>query len=78
MKKFLLLCLLLVSSSLAGLLAQERTVTGKVTAADDGAPLPGVNVVVRGSTAGTTTGADGRYSLSAPATPPWCSVSSAW
>ena len=65
MRKLLLLCLLLVSSSLTGLLAQERTVTGKVTAADDGALLPGVNVVVTGPATGTDT--DGRYSISASA-----------
>jgi TonB-linked SusC/RagA family outer membrane protein len=47
--------------------AQERTVTGKVTAAEDGAPLPGVNVVLKGTTNGTVTDVDGNYSLSVPA-----------
>jgi len=47
-------------------LAQERRVTGKVTAADDGSTLPGVNVVVRGTTNGTTTDANGAYALSVP------------
>ncbi len=46
--------------------AQERTVTGKVMAADDGAALPGVNVVIKGTRRGTTTDAAGAYSLSAP------------
>ncbi|MCU0397533.1 MAG: TonB-dependent receptor plug domain-containing protein [Cyclobacteriaceae bacterium] len=48
-------------------LAQERTVSGRVTSAEDGSPLPGVNVVLKGSTVGTATDADGRYSLSVPA-----------
>lgn len=43
--------------------AQERTITGKVTSADDGSALPGVNVILKGTTTGTVTDADGRYSL---------------
>lgn len=42
-------------------------VSGQVTSADDGRPLPGVNVVVKATTTGTVTDSDGRYSLSAPA-----------
>lgn len=44
--------------------AQERTISGRVTAADDGTALPGVNVLLKGTTTGTATDADGRYSLS--------------
>src|SRR5690606_15690850 len=44
--------------------AQERTVSGRVTDAQDGAGLPGVNVVLQGTTSGTVTDVDGRYSLS--------------
>jgi TonB-linked SusC/RagA family outer membrane protein len=47
--------------------AQERTVTGIVTAREDGLPLPGVNIKVNNAAIGTTTGANGRYSLSVPA-----------
>lgn len=47
--------------------AQDRTVSGRVTSADDGSPLPGVNVVLKGSTVGTATDANGRYTLSVPA-----------
>jgi TonB-linked SusC/RagA family outer membrane protein len=46
--------------------AQNKTVTGTVTSADDGSALPGVSVVVKGTTFGTTTDTEGRYSLSAP------------
>ncbi|MGC9342722.1 MAG: TonB-dependent receptor [Bacteroidales bacterium] len=42
--------------------SQQRTVSGKVTDSD-GLPLPGVTVVVKGTTQGTVTNADGEYSL---------------
>lgn len=41
--------------------------TGKVTSTEDGSTIPGVNVVVKGTTNGTTTDADGNYRLSVPA-----------
>ncbi|GHM99346.1 SusC/RagA family TonB-linked outer membrane protein [Cytophagales bacterium WSM2-2] len=46
--------------------AQTRTVSGKVTSKDDGAALPGVNVVVKGTSNGTTTDSDGKYALALP------------
>ena len=50
---------------LSGLLyAQEIAVKGKVTDASDGSPIPGVNVVVKGTTNGTVTNSDGQYSIS--------------
>lgn len=60
MRKILLL---LTAVGLAHfVLAQERTVTGKVTG-DDGTSLPGVNVILKGTTNGTVTDSDGKYSL---------------
>jgi TonB-linked SusC/RagA family outer membrane protein len=47
-------------------LAQERTVKGKVTSAEDGSGLPGVNVVVKGTTNGTVTDAEGNYKINVP------------
>ncbi|HZY81269.1 MAG TPA: SusC/RagA family TonB-linked outer membrane protein [Cyclobacteriaceae bacterium] len=44
--------------------AQDRTISGRVTSADDGSALPGVNVVVKGTNNGTVTDADGNYKLS--------------
>lgn len=44
--------------------AQERTVSGKVTSADDGAPVPGANVLEKGTSNGTTTDMDGNYRIS--------------
>ncbi|HEY3430716.1 MAG TPA: TonB-dependent receptor [Cyclobacteriaceae bacterium] len=48
--------------------AQERTVSGRVTSAEDDSPIPGVNVLVKGTTVGTSTDADGKYTLSYTAT----------
>ncbi len=44
--------------------AQEKTISGTVTDAD-GLPLPGVNIVVDGTTSGTQSDFDGNYSLQA-------------
>lgn len=41
-------------------------VSGRVTSADDGGSLPGVNVIIKGTTIGTNTDANGAYSLSVP------------
>ena len=58
--------LLFFMFSLAGLAAsaQSRLITGVVTSAGDGAPVPGANVIVKGTTSGTATDADGKFSLS--------------
>jgi iron complex outermembrane receptor protein len=55
--------LLLVSGSLTAL-AQELVIKGKVTSADDGAPIPGVNILEKGTTNGAVTDGDGNYSVS--------------
>ncbi|RZK63805.1 MAG: SusC/RagA family TonB-linked outer membrane protein, partial [Pedobacter sp.] len=47
-------------------MAQERTITGTVTASDDKLPIPGVSVKVKGTSVGVSTGANGAYSLSLP------------
>ena len=46
-------------------IAQGRTVQGIVTD-DSGEPLPGVTIVVKGTTAGVTTGSEGSYSINVP------------
>ena len=46
--------------------SQANVVTGTVTSAEDGSPIPGVSVVVRGTTIGTITDVDGNYSLAVP------------
>lgn len=48
------------------LMAQNRTVTGTVTSAEDGEPIIGASVVVVGTNLGTVTDIDGKFSLSVP------------
>src|ERR1700733_11745521 len=45
-------------------LAQNKTITGKVTDSKDGTPLAGVSVMSKGSEHGTVTAADGSYRIS--------------
>lgn len=63
MKKILLLSSAVVFACISAL-AQERTVSGRVTSTEDGSFLPGVNVVIKGTTNGTVTDSDGNYRLS--------------
>jgi len=51
---------LVVSS---GLQAQSKEVSGTVTASDDNSAIPGVNILVKGTTNGTTTDIDGKFTL---------------
>lgn len=66
MKKLLqsLFILLFVASSA---MAQNRTITGTVTSKEDGLPIPGVSVKVKGTNVGVSTGANGKFTLSVPA-----------
>ena len=47
--------------------AQDITVSGRITATDDGSPLPGVSVQAKGTTRGTTTDGQGNYKIAVPA-----------
>lgn len=49
-----------------GLMAQGLRISGRVTSSADGQPLPGVNVLVKGTTNGVSTDANGNYSLTIP------------
>ncbi|MBK6265009.1 TonB-dependent receptor [Marivirga sp. S37H4] len=64
MKKILLTCFMLVFVLYAW--AQDRTVSGKVTDADTGEGLPGVNVLLKGTGTGVNTDLDGNYKISVP------------
>ena len=46
-----------------GLYAQNKTITGKITDSKDGSPLVGATVQPKGSKSGTSTGADGSFSI---------------
>ena len=64
MKKMLLFISLLFMASGINTFAQDRQISGIVTSSEDNSPLPGVNIAVRGTNRGTTTGADGSYKIS--------------
>lgn len=66
MKKSLLslIAVLLIVANSA--MAQTRTITGTVTAKEDGLPIPGVNILVKGSSLGAQTDASGKYSIALP------------
>ncbi len=64
MKRAFLLSILMGLFLSVGVYAQSKTISGKVTSGDDGSALPGVSVVVKGSTQGVTTDVDGVYKIS--------------
>ncbi len=66
MRKVLLLGLMLFLSS-AVVFAQDRVITGTVTSVEDNMGVPGATVLVKGTTIGTATDLDGKYSISVPA-----------
>ncbi len=67
MKRLLLVGSMVLLFAVGKAWAQDRTVSGRITAAEDGTALPGVNVVLKGTSTGTASDSDGRYSLSVPA-----------
>ncbi|MDB4583155.1 SusC/RagA family TonB-linked outer membrane protein [Draconibacterium sp.] len=59
-----LAAILLLSVSATNVLAQDgQKVTGTVTSASDGIPLPGLSIVLKGTSQGTVTNAEGNYSI---------------
>ena len=48
------------------LFAQTKEITGTVTSSDDGSTIPGVSVMIKGTTLGTITNIDGVFTLQAP------------
>jgi TonB-dependent starch-binding outer membrane protein SusC len=63
MKKVVLLFLSFLLMGILAANAQMKTITGKVVSSDDNSPIPGVSVVVKGTTMGTISKMDGTYSL---------------
>ncbi|UZD24245.1 SusC/RagA family TonB-linked outer membrane protein [Algoriphagus halophytocola] len=67
MKKNYAMTLLFLLSFLGSIpLFAQQNITGKVTAQEDGMPLPGVSIVIQGTTTGAVTDLDGNYSISVP------------
>ena len=54
------------SGEVSPLASYEVSVSGRVTSSSDGEALPGVNVVVKGTSTGTVTNVEGYYSISVP------------
>ena len=71
MKRIILLFSLMLSFTV--LFAQQKSVTGRVTD-ENNEPVPGANVVVKGTTIGTVTDMDGNYKLQIPVTAKFLNV----
>ena len=67
MKRFAILFAFLAFAGGQLLYAQATRISGTVTSSDDGLPVPGASVVVRGTTFGTITDFDGKYTFNVPA-----------
>ena len=65
MKK-LLLFILVFCFGASMVFAQTKQITGKVTSKEDGLPIPGVSVTVKGTTSGTVTNINGEFFLTVP------------
>jgi TonB-linked SusC/RagA family outer membrane protein len=57
--------MLLLVAGIPAAYAQKRSVSGKISDVN-GTPLPGVNIIVKGTSVGTTSNSDGVYSISLP------------
>ena len=66
MKKGVLLVLIIFLGCTQVLLAQTKKITGNVTSSEDGKPIPGVSIFVKGTTVGTITNGDGDFNLTIP------------
>ena len=64
-QKLLLSCLVFLTMSFAAF-AQNITVSGQITDAANGEALPGVSIYVKGTSTGTITDLDGKYTIQAP------------
>jgi iron complex outermembrane receptor protein len=64
LRGLILLPVLLLMTQLA--FSQNKTVSGKVTDGKDGSPIAGASVLVKGTTGGTNTNAEGSFSLTVP------------
>jgi TonB-linked SusC/RagA family outer membrane protein len=67
MKKCTFLLVFLLLAGLSSLMAQEVQVKGTVTGSEDGMPVPGAYVIIKGTQTGTSTDVSGNYAISVPA-----------
>jgi hypothetical protein len=66
MKRIYLIFFVVLSMLATSLHGQDRRVTGTVTDSSDGSTLPGVTVLVQGTTIGAITDVNGRYEIMVP------------
>jgi TonB-linked SusC/RagA family outer membrane protein len=66
MRKTILLSILLMVTLFQTVLAQSRSVSGRVTDQKTGEGLPGATILLKGTTTGVSTSIDGRFTLSVP------------
>ena len=66
MKKLTVSLLFLLAAGIMSLRAQQITISGTITNSEDGSGVPGASIIVKGTTIGTITSADGKYSLKVP------------
>ena len=76
MKKLLCMVMLLMTGLLQQVYAQDRTISGRVSDRSSGQGLPGATVLVKGTTVGASTNADGAFSLSIPSSATTLTISS--
>jgi TonB-linked SusC/RagA family outer membrane protein len=67
MNRLKLLLALFVFTGFSALMAQTVAIKGTVTSGEDGLPIPSVAVTVQGTTIGTLTDVNGKYTINAPA-----------
>jgi len=63
--KMFFVCILFAGIQIVN--AQTKSISGTVTSMDDDLTIPGVSVMVKGTTIGTVTDIDGKYNLNVPA-----------
>jgi TonB-linked SusC/RagA family outer membrane protein len=66
MRRILLLSFLTWVGACAAVMSQSMQITGKITTNDDGSPLPGASIQLKGSTTGTQSDAEGSYAINVP------------
>lgn len=66
MKRVFFTLLFIMAIGLQALLAQSRTISGTVTSAEDGSPIMGASLLVKGTSVGTSTTVDGKFKITVP------------
>jgi hypothetical protein len=67
MRKYIWILAALIVFTTGFIAPESRIITGKVTHAQDGSPLPGVTVILKGTTTAVVTDHAGVYKIAVPA-----------